>query len=535
MLYKGIVMDNFKKISQCPNCGSPLGDNLKFCPTCGKKLTETAAIPVVKEEQTLTCPGCGAVLEPGTLFCPNCGTKTNEKVTPVTPQDTSEKSRICPSCGKSVSKDDVFCPYCSARIDGKVTEPVDQTTPDNMFHCPYCGGLVEKGTRFCPYCSEQISGKKELVISYTVINIIKYALLSVLGLVLCFVLYKVVLQKPIAYNHAIKLKEQEQYEEAYDLFKSLGDYKDCQDQCDECIARIKNSIYIEALQLYGEGKYEAALEKYNKIRGYADVDGMVEQIENTIISSVLHEIVSTNDVLHINTSSTIWNVDWTRNKDGKGHISNITLYVTNDFCNVTINADADYTYSSEEETINDFVVSRINYQSIDVELTGNFPDDKKNDFYTAIQQQCFSGSDIDHNRILLEYAGYDTQNRFSAYYEISINMPGERLDDLGAYSTVMSYDPLTGKWTIVSHEKLSDYVSIRNIHDVSVFIRSIPNKSGEKLGVLDVGEDLWVSRVLEDASAEYGDSEYRWYKVYTTNGSEAWVAERKSQVWYKFY
>ena len=535
MLYKGIVMDNFKKISQCPNCGSPLRDNLKFCPACGKKLTETAAIPVVKEEQTLTCPGCGAILEPGTLFCPNCGTKTNEKVTPVTPQDTSDNTVVCPSCGKNVSKDDVFCPYCSARTDGKTAEHVDQTIPDNMIHCPHCGSLVEKGTKFCPYCSKQISGKKEFVISYTAIKIIKAAVLAALGLVLCFVLYKVVLQKPLTYNRAIKLKEQEQYEEAYGIFRTLGDYKDSPNQCDECMARIENSIYLDALQLYNEGKYEAALEKFNKIRGYADADSMVEQIEDTIVGFVEQEIYFNTDVFKINACS-LWSIfDSTGKKDGKGHISNIMLYIVNEFCDVTINADADYTYSSEEETINDFVITRINYQSIDVELSGYLPEDKKDEFYKAIQQQCFPDSNIDSNRFLYTYEGYDYDNCFSADYAISVSKKGQRLNDIVICHTQMRYDPMTGNWNLIQHNRYADTIKVRNIHNVSVFIRSIPNKSGKQLGVLDVGEEIWVTQVLEDASSEYGDNEYRWYKVDTANGSEAWVAERKSQVWYKFY
>ena len=197
MLYKGVFMDNDKIISQCPNCGASIEGNTKFCPSCGKKLTETAAIPVVKEEQSITCPECGTVLEPGTLFCPNCGSKTTpEKKTTVKEEPVEEDAVYCPSCGKKVSKDDAFCPHCSARIKDSSSQSDDQPISNNMIHCPHCGSLVEKGTKFCPYCSKQISGKKEFVISYTAIKIIKAAVLAALGLVLCFVLYKVVLQKP---------------------------------------------------------------------------------------------------------------------------------------------------------------------------------------------------------------------------------------------------------------------------------------------------------------------------------------------------
>ena len=529
-------MDNDKKKSKCPNCGASIEENTKFCPSCGKKLTETAAIPVVKEEHTITCPECGTVLEPGTLFCPNCGSKTTTEEKPTVKEEPVEEEAVyCPSCGKKVSKDDVFCPHCSARIKGSSSQSDDQPISNNMTHCPHCGSLVEKGTKFCPYCSKQISGKKEFVISYTAIKIIKATVLAALGLVLCFVLYKVVLQKPLTYNRAIKLKEQEQYEEAYDIFRTLGDYKDSSDQCDECMARIENSIYLDALQLYNEGKYEAALEKFSKIRGYADADSYIEQIEDTIVGFVEQEIFFNTDVFQINACS-LWSIfDSTGKKDGKGHISNIMLYIVNEFCDITINADADYTYSSEEETINDFVITRINYQSIDVKLTGYLPEEKKNDMYIAIQQQCFPDSNINANRFLYQYEEYSEQNVFTASYALSVSKKGQLLNDIVICNTQMRYDPLTGNWNLVNHYLYDDKIEIRNIHDVQIFIRSIPNKSGEKLGILDVDDYLYVTQVLEDASAQYGDSEYRWYRVFTTDGTEAWVAERKSQVWYRFY
>ena len=50
--------------ASCPECGTALGTNAKFCPNCGAKLKEN-----------LKCAKCGAKLQPGAKFCAECGEK----------------------------------------------------------------------------------------------------------------------------------------------------------------------------------------------------------------------------------------------------------------------------------------------------------------------------------------------------------------------------------------------------------------------------------------------------------------------------
>ncbi|MBQ3356214.1 MAG: zinc ribbon domain-containing protein [Oscillospiraceae bacterium] len=51
----------------CKQCGRPLRENAKFCPTCGVTVTKTVqpAAPV--------CASCGGALKATSKFCPRCG------------------------------------------------------------------------------------------------------------------------------------------------------------------------------------------------------------------------------------------------------------------------------------------------------------------------------------------------------------------------------------------------------------------------------------------------------------------------------
>ncbi len=51
--------------ASCPHCDAPLADHkAKFCPECGKKISEE-----------IKCKKCDAKLKPGTKFCSECGEK----------------------------------------------------------------------------------------------------------------------------------------------------------------------------------------------------------------------------------------------------------------------------------------------------------------------------------------------------------------------------------------------------------------------------------------------------------------------------
>lgn len=54
----------------CPNCGSPVEDDSKFCGKCGTAIPA----PEAAEQSVFFCPNCGEKLPASSAFCPNCGT-----------------------------------------------------------------------------------------------------------------------------------------------------------------------------------------------------------------------------------------------------------------------------------------------------------------------------------------------------------------------------------------------------------------------------------------------------------------------------
>ena len=69
----------------CEECGQGLFKDSKFCPSCGKDLTEKEPAQTISEENSpadeteeeLKCKNCGTELKEENKFCPNCGETVN--------------------------------------------------------------------------------------------------------------------------------------------------------------------------------------------------------------------------------------------------------------------------------------------------------------------------------------------------------------------------------------------------------------------------------------------------------------------------
>jgi RNA polymerase subunit RPABC4/transcription elongation factor Spt4 len=89
----------------CPNCGANAQDGSRFCPGCGKPLTQSV------------CSNCGNQLKPDANFCPSCGTnvKSPGQTAPAAPPATAATGGIASDLrelmpGEAVLMDTGFFP-----------------------------------------------------------------------------------------------------------------------------------------------------------------------------------------------------------------------------------------------------------------------------------------------------------------------------------------------------------------------------------------------------------------------------------------
>ena len=98
-----------------------------------KGLTPTAEAPAAPAESAapVECPNCGSSVPANAKFCLECGTKI---------EILADDEMLCPVCGKKVKKGK-FCLECGASLVRK---------------CPKCEAEVPTGAKFCLECGEKL-------------------------------------------------------------------------------------------------------------------------------------------------------------------------------------------------------------------------------------------------------------------------------------------------------------------------------------------------------------------------------------------
>lgn len=93
------------------------------------------------------------------------------------------------------------------------------------------------------------------------------------------------------YTEAMKLKEQEKYDEAVKLFLDAYGYEDAADQISICKELAKEQKYNAAIALYNEGKYAEAAEalSHKDLVGYKDVAEKLAECENAMYGTLYAE------------------------------------------------------------------------------------------------------------------------------------------------------------------------------------------------------------------------------------------------------
>lgn len=109
----------------CPTCGKKIKTNQIFCTRCGTKYEEKVQNTPLKVEsnkeknnilnnkdelETMKCPNCGSEIEKNKKFCTICGTPLVNK------QLNQMIAFECPNCGKILKKGQNFCINCGHKL-----------------------------------------------------------------------------------------------------------------------------------------------------------------------------------------------------------------------------------------------------------------------------------------------------------------------------------------------------------------------------------------------------------------------------------
>jgi len=124
----------------CPNCGTSIDPNAKFCSECGAP--QTASF----------CPNCGKQVRPQDKFCTSCGHALTQSSAPVEKNNETQVQFVEPSQEEvSVQNQSIdvalICPHCRSQYSA-LQEDWDK---ENIYwQCPNCGERIDGA--FCGYC-----------------------------------------------------------------------------------------------------------------------------------------------------------------------------------------------------------------------------------------------------------------------------------------------------------------------------------------------------------------------------------------------
>lgn len=143
---------------KCPECGSEIMDDAKFCPNCGVELDKVATVEMDPDATGIL--GTPVALQPDrdTQDTPAAGFEPVSDTAPTVPAQPAftvppqmPPANVCPSCGAPVADGDAFCGNCGMRLGAPAASPSYQSTP------PAPAPQVMSASR--PISSQELEGR----------------------------------------------------------------------------------------------------------------------------------------------------------------------------------------------------------------------------------------------------------------------------------------------------------------------------------------------------------------------------------------
>lgn len=228
----------------------------------------------------------------------------------------------------------MLCPFCKKEI------------PDNTQYCPYCGLTVlkeadESGSSKNYWQSVEKEAAKETEKRIEEENKAtaekrrkkRTAIVCLIGAGIAVVAmcYFIIIMPEQQYQKAVQLYENGKYQEASDIFESLGNHKDSSEMISLCNESIQQEHYQNAVELYESGQYEEALSAFEELDDFSDSTNYKNKCQAELLQEIkpVYEWRFDNDLSETNgTESTVY--------------GNTELIDLGNTCAATFDGDGDY-------------------------------------------------------------------------------------------------------------------------------------------------------------------------------------------------
>ena len=117
-------------------------------------------------------------------------------------------------------------------------------------------------------------------------KILKIAIPAVAVMIVFIIILNTVIiprnNKNKIYNNAIKMMEEQKYDEAINAFVSLDDFKDSEEKIEQCNNIINGKPYKLALSLMKKGQYTDAIKLFDSLDAYKDSKEQIEKCKSAL-------------------------------------------------------------------------------------------------------------------------------------------------------------------------------------------------------------------------------------------------------------
>lgn len=202
----------------------------------------------------------------------------------------NQARRICPKCGAAVAPNSAFCTSCGSPLP---KEPVAQPQQRQFAFCIHCGSKYPVGDAFCQNC-----GKKTKQVAPNVNA----------GPVGPAPLTKEEQDKR-SYDQAVSMLSVGQYDQALQIFASLGDYADARAKAQECVNAKENArkeqIYMGAVSVLTAPRYtdvdlQRAIGALQSIPDYKDSRIKITEIEARLAQFMAERELARKEFVYVN-------------------------------------------------------------------------------------------------------------------------------------------------------------------------------------------------------------------------------------------